>query len=325
MKKSVSIIMLLFLCSFNGVQAQISESGYWYNGRITYSAKSMPGGRVVMYAMDEGEEHEFVLVPVAGKKDCYTVANASNGYVNEYKGIAIVRHHKKEGWNVLCFYNKKNLLKAVMSHESEWDSGKISVAKFKNQLIGEYYQVNSSGDGLKLDISWNQINVNLKLVSYDVVTFNGIVLGYITIPFVKGNANRLAGTWEVVYTLDGFILYRLYFDKEFNCWVRERKGTKLEFRKSDSKMRRFGFASGTLLNDRMLAKMDKSVLRIMRNEILASHGYRFKSKDLQEYFGRQAWYKPAASNDDIKLSFIEQLNVELIMAEETDNNRNSHR
>ena len=55
MKKSVSIIILLFLCSFHVVQAQISESGYWYNGRITYSAKSMPGGRVVMYAMDEGE------------------------------------------------------------------------------------------------------------------------------------------------------------------------------------------------------------------------------------------------------------------------------
>jgi hypothetical protein len=50
----------------------------------------------------------------------------------------------------------------------------------------------------------------------------------------------------------------------------------------------------------------------MRNAILARHGYRFQSKDLQEYFTNEPWYKPAASNVGIRLSFIEQLNVELI-------------
>ena len=29
-------------------------------------------------------------------------------------------------------------------------------------------------------------------------------------------------------------------------------------------------------------------------------------------FGNEPWYHPAASNDDIRLSFVEQLNVELI-------------
>ena len=30
------------------------------------------------------------------------------------------------------------------------------------------------------------------------------------------------------------------------------------------------------------------------------------------YFGNEPWYHPAASNDDIRLSLVEQLNVELI-------------
>ena len=41
-------------------------------------------------------------------------------------------------------------------------------------------------------------------------------------------------------------------------------------------------------------------------------GYVFQSKDLKEYFGKEPWYKPADSNDDIKLSLLEQLNIELI-------------
>ena len=55
----------------------------------------------------------------------------------------------------------------------------------------------------------------------------------------------------------------------------------------------------------------------MRNSILAKHGYRFQSKDLQEYFGAQDWYMPQ-NNEDVKLSFVEQLNVELIKTAEAD-------
>ena len=78
-------------------------------------------------------------------------------------------------------------------------------------------------------------------------------------------------------------------------------------------------ASSTLLNDKQFAHLDKPSLRIMRNAILARHGYRFQSKDLQDYFSAEPWYKPAASNDNIRLSFIEQLNMQLISWEEAQN------
>ena len=62
----------------------------------------------------------------------------------------------------------------------------------------------------------------------------------------------------------------------------------------------------------------KRELRILRNKILAYHGYRFQSKDLQEYFGKIRWYKPVNDNNAIKLNIIEQTNIQLIKSEEAE-------
>lgn len=71
-----------------------------------------------------------------------------------------------------------------------------------------------------------------------------------------------------------------------------------------------------LLNTTYLGRFPKDELRIMRNEILARHGWKFQSKDLQEHFGRQSWYKAGNNNNAIKLNVIEQLNIQLIKSEE---------
>ena len=77
--------------------------------------------------------------------------------------------------------------------------------------------------------------------------------------------------------------------------------------------------AGTLvLNRPYLHDISKEDLRLMRNRILANHGYRFQSKDLQEHFGRYAWYKPVKDNSTIKLDIIEQINIELIKSEEAE-------
>ena len=71
-----------------------------------------------------------------------------------------------------------------------------------------------------------------------------------------------------------------------------------------------------LLNTTYLGRFSKDELRLMRNEILARHGWKFQSKDLQEHFGRQSWYKPGNDNNAIKLNIIEQTNIQLIKSEE---------
>jgi len=75
-----------------------------------------------------------------------------------------------------------------------------------------------------------------------------------------------------------------------------------------------------LLNRAYLRDMvsSKQELRLLRNKILAYHGYRFQSKDLQEYFGKIGWYKPGNDNNAIKLDIVEQTNIQLIKSEEAD-------
>ena len=321
MKKTV--LAILMLCAAVVAQAQVSESGNWYDGDLCYSAKNMAGGKVLMNATAEGEELEFMLVPVTGKKDTYTVADGPNDYINLFENIATVRHQKREGLDVLCFYDSKNLLQTVMSNETEWDAQKLNIARFKEQIVGVYEQ---KGSPSELIIEWDKVIDNSVPANYEVLTFNGLVLGNITItPEVAERGHRLKGTWEILSTLDGFILcgLTLYEDTDFGWW--EHDGVNyIEYYKSNPDVPRFAYTSTTLLNDKRFRKLSNSTLRIMRNEIMARHGYRFQSKDLQDYFSSMPWYKPAESNDEVKLSFIEQLNVELIKAEENKPNREDY-
>lgn len=52
-------------------------------------------------------------------------------------------------------------------------------------------------------------------------------------------------------------------------------------------------------------------LALLRNEIYARNGYVFQNDLYQAYFKYKAWYKPAQSNDDVKLSAIEIRNIDL--------------
>lgn len=78
-----------------------------------------------------------------------------------------------------------------------------------------------------------------------------------------------------------------------------------------------------LLSAAYLGRFTKPQLRLTRNEILARRGWVFQSKDLKDHFGSQSWYQPKGNNSGIKMSVIEQTNIELIINEETlsENNR----
>ena len=67
-----------------------------------------------------------------------------------------------------------------------------------------------------------------------------------------------------------------------------------------------------ILMERYLLRFPKSMLRLMRNEIYARHGYKFASADLTAYFSKTSWYHPGTDNSKIKLSPLEQLNVNII-------------
>jgi hypothetical protein len=70
----------------------------------------------------------------------------------------------------------------------------------------------------------------------------------------------------------------------------------------------------------MLSDFDRKVLR---NEILARHGFIFKDEEMKFYFSGQKWYTPKLENVDNLLSGPEKGNLEIIKVYEYKNKKKS--
>lgn len=76
-------------------------------------------------------------------------------------------------------------------------------------------------------------------------------------------------------------------------------------------------ASTTELEPSELAKMSSDKLRIMRNEIFARYGYKFKEGgEMDTYFKKQSWYKAQHTDVNDFLTELEKRNIQLIRSEE---------
>ena len=120
-KLILSLVVGWFAMTVNAEQARINNGAHWYDGEITFTATSIENNNVLMGAMDEGEEHEFVLryvKDVAPDHHVYLTANGTHDYVNKFGVGTTARHKKADGWDVICFYDNKGGLLSVMSGES---------------------------------------------------------------------------------------------------------------------------------------------------------------------------------------------------------------
>ena len=115
-------------------------------------------------------------------------------------------------------------------------------------------------------------------------------------------------------TLKGMDLYNATYDEGSDYWSKGSLYARLKF--IDKGEGRFPWTNMMMINRSMVRGFDKKTLRIMRNEILARHGYNFTSADLKEYFSSKDWYKPVEDNSTIKLSLGEQAAVDIIKSEE---------
>jgi hypothetical protein len=62
---------------------------------------------------------------------------------------------------------------------------------------------------------------------------------------------------------------------------------------------------------------DRSVARMIINEMYAKHGAKFKDKEVQKYFNKKSWYKKIkkkVSTDKAfsKMSALEKKNIEVL-------------
>ena len=67
-----------------------------------------------------------------------------------------------------------------------------------------------------------------------------------------------------------------------------------------------------VLSENQLSGKSLEELALLRNEILARKGYVFSTPKYSQYFENQSWYKPVQANAEIKLSEIENKNIEII-------------
>lgn len=75
---------------------------------------------------------------------------------------------------------------------------------------------------------------------------------------------------------------------------------------------RFPQASDRLLTPADVSSLSKADLKLMRNEIFARHGFRFKTQEMKSYFQNQAWYFPTNNDMLMFLTENEKRNIELI-------------
>ena len=115
--------------------------------------------------------------------------------------------------------------------------------------------------------------------------------------------------WELEPTPDGMRIYRVHHSEDDGSPVRDGLYATLKASKS---VPRWSFLSDRICTSFALISLSKDVLRLMRNELYARHGYRFSDKKLQAYFDACKWYKPVSDNKSVKLSELETLNVAII-------------
>ncbi len=297
-------IMMFTLVSLTASAQDIKSGSKWNISNLVYEAKINTDKTITFTAMAEGEELAFRLTPNYSKKNEFVLSEELNadGF-NPFSKTPRAKYIEKEGWKLICLYDQKGNLHNVLDGSFFGEGEKVAMGKWMEQIMGKY--VDGYGDTLEIghEVIYEK---GVARAEYKNIAFNGTVTGVLSI----NGLTDLEGMWEAVQTLDGLTLYEVEQD-EYGMFKRKDQKKTLSWVNSEP---RFGYANRILLNDKLFQKMPKSTLRIMRNSILAKHGYMFSSRDLADYFASQPWFSPRPSNDGIndELSLVESLNIELI-------------
>lgn len=116
--------------------------------------------------------------------------------------------------------------------------------------------------------------------------------------------------FPAVFALSGvMVMVILSLCGNMQVWAAEQSYSEFILPESDTR----------LYSESEIAGLSLQQLNYARNEIFARHGYVFKSKELQEYFGSKSWRGSLAevdSFDNSQLSGIEEENADLLYKRE---------
>ncbi|MBQ3635848.1 MAG: YARHG domain-containing protein [Bacteroidales bacterium] len=290
-------LILLSCAMATGMSAQEIVSGTnWYDGMSIFVASKGNGQQTVLESRSEGESTTIVLLPVTGESGRYyaTWVDAEDDTETTFEmrslaGKRILVEH--DGENVRRVYSETTKSLEAESRD-DWEA----------MIVGRYESDAKNAKNVTIDNG--KIALGKDKCSYKTLMFNGLPSGVVEI----AGKSEWAGTWMVEVTTEGVRLASCRQDENVGF---EKDGKRvLDLRWADRSKSRWAFASARVLNSGIY-RLSPEVLRLMRNAIMAAHGYSFESTDLKDYFASCGWYRPAESNN-IQLTDVERLNVLLI-------------
>jgi len=163
-----------------------------------------------------------------------------------------------------------------------------------------------------------------RSTSYEILK-NGVVEIIHSEESVKDKSKIEKGSERLIepgsyWDLETEVTYKYEYLIIDNCSIK-----RLSTKKNIHPDRNVPIASEKLLASNDLTELSQKELRLMRNEVFAAYGYKFKSQDLSKYFGEQSWYNPEYDDVTDQLSDIEKLNVQRIIEyEKKATNSRSH-
>ncbi|MBP5392000.1 MAG: YARHG domain-containing protein [Bacteroidales bacterium] len=306
MKKILTILALLFVCS--SAFSQFKGKHSWMTGDLVFVMNGSEDNLTFMGGSCHEGGYRFGLKPTE-TAGIYTLTSLDedSDYASIGRAGDIVKYiyDQKNAWHFLEVFHNGLLSEIVFRYDDDDDNlyDKMTFDQMA-QMNGEYVDEKGQkylfdyGDCILGNLVPNKTSFKFG-EEYDTPS-NIIIVG--------------KNSFFYNITLSGMELYKAIYNESSDYWDKGDLYARLKF--IDKGEGRFPWTSMMLINRSMVRGFDKKTLRIMRNEILARHGYNFTSKDLKDYFSSKDWYKPVEDNGTIKLSLGEQAAVELIKSEE---------
>ena len=260
---------------------------YYYDGVI---------GNTFLYKNDEsGNIIEETLITSSGNSSKINYKYDKNNNLIEERSTGYTINYE---YNSNGGVNKETLI---------MDDGKSSSVKV--------YKYNSNGNKIKTTYlnGGTPKEINYKYdINNNLIKIDDNVSGYIYNYEYDNYGNwikEIKKSSNVTYVIERKIEY--YSDKE-----------DLNSKKENSRPGKYQVASERILSNNEIANMDKTELKLMKNEIFARYGYIFKKAEMKSYFESQHWYQPKYEDVTSFLSDIEKRNIKLLNDYELMENKN---
>lgn len=207
----------------------------------------------------------------------------------------------------------------------------IMVIQLRKRKTGVYINFEGRGEGQR-DMSKLYAGILSAVVLALLVAF------YFLYTYTKSNvyiqeANEDAKTYEEIYKetdldLDRFNKadekFKMNIDDasyikaqaEYFMPVQDKEKLDKNFAKSYNKVFEEEYlfnGDAKLMPLKLLKALSRNEIRLIKAEILARHGYDFKTKEIKDYFNQKSWYKVDEHYNSAFLSTTEAQNIKFIM------------